>query len=1307
MNAPVSHNEDPSIHMVLELSPLGAFQADLTGNCLYVNREMETIYGSTDILGVKWTRAIYEEDLRLIKALLNRSVRSKANSYSFQFRIVHPKTGLRHCRVKARVVTGQDEKNKYIIGFIEDITSQLQRTEYLLIKNNLRTALNQIQDQFYASEDPLHLFNDLLVKLAKITRSEFGFLTEILPEESIENQVQKLATYGFDMLNQQPVNGKTPEEFTQPAIFYERLREKNTPYIISNNLPSGTKKIHSWLILPARINDELIGFIGLANRPEGYEADINLIAQFLKTYANLISLYKLKKAKHKTERDELALSEHLKKLITSLDDVIFEYDGNLVFRNVWVRDESILFIPVSEFIGKSVTEVFGEFGEKLAAPLKQALVTGEPTEFEYPHINPAEDKWYKARATLIRKDNDPGLCRIAMGVRDITESTRQNKEIKEAAECLEHLNYILGLTQELGNVAGWEYRFGADMTFYTKQAFTIFEIPEDFVTSTQAMNTFFSEEDVKKVEALSAQAISEKGSFQIEMRMTTGKKNQRWVKVIGTVLIVDGEVAGLKGATIDITEEKKAKEKLENVNLLLDMTQELGKIMGWEFKAGSDKIAFTNEAYKLYEVEPGFVLTTQNIAQFYSESDLNTLNRLAAEAVQKKGSYKLELPITTAKGNKKWVRLIATPVLDANNAVTSFRGATIDITEEKTSQERLEKINFLLDLTQELGKVSGWEFNFSSESMFITKQAYKLYELESDFVPTTISMMQFHSKEDTNYIFELAEKAVREKSSYQLEIELITAKKNKKWVRIIGIPLIVDDQVLGLRGATIDITEEKQAKDKLERLNSLMDITQELGKVGGWEYVLDGKERLFFTKQGLDIYEIDSDYVTSLENVRKFYNPEDVALLDVLAKRAMQERSSFKVELSMTTAKRNPKWIRTIAIPLIVDDRLMGLRGANIDITEEKEAKDGLERLNFLLDVTQELGKVGGWEFMNNSSKVTLTRQAKLIYEYEEDEEPSTENMVRFFKPKDLENMRNLARGAANVRGSYKTEMELTTAKKNKKWVRLIGIPLVVNNKLTGWRGATIDITEEKEAELSLLKITEKLEISNKDKDRILQMLAHDMRSPLSSIHTMAGLILDDKRMSNKNKEMIELIHESSASSYEMVGELIDALAGYDPETLIGSMNDLPTLIKRCVRIQQFRADEKHQSILIKSEQPVSTYLDAPKIERVINNLINNAIKFSPENSVISVSLKLENDSAVISVADNGIGVSEDMKEKVFDIFTRGKRYGTSGERPFGLGLSICRQIVTAHGGKIWLESKPGKGSVFSFDLPLTLPPKD
>jgi signal transduction histidine kinase len=233
-------------------------------------------------------------------------------------------------------------------------------------------------------------------------------------------------------------------------------------------------------------------------------------------------------------------------------------------------------------------------------------------------------------------------------------------------------------------------------------------------------------------------------------------------------------------------------------------------------------------------------------------------------------------------------------------------------------------------------------------------------------------------------------------------------------------------------------------------------------------------------------------------------------------------------------------------------------------------------------------------------------------------------------------------------------------------------------------------------------KLLQDLEHSNKEKDRILRAVAHDIRNPLGAIAALNHMLSENlKDTSDENKELMSLINNATSDTLALSQDILQA--SHNLKNLPLELEDVlvQKLVNNIVHLLQFKAKEKKHKIEVKlPEQPVYVHVNREKISRVLDNLISNAIKFSYEGATIIVSAGVKGSKVVIQVADSGVGIPNHFKHKVFDIFTEAKRLGTSGEKPFGLGLSISRQIVEAHGGEIWFESSEGKGSVFSFSLP-------
>ncbi len=224
------------------------------------------------------------------------------------------------------------------------------------------------------------------------------------------------------------------------------------------------------------------------------------------------------------------------------------------------------------------------------------------------------------------------------------------------------------------------------------------------------------------------------------------------------------------------------------------------------------------------------------------------------------------------------------------------------------------------------------------------------------------------------------------------------------------------------------------------------------------------------------------------------------------------------------------------------------------------------------------------------------------------------------------------------------------------------------------------------------------LEQSQEENTRMMKIVAHDLRSPVGAMYSLATLMLEAQERSDEDREMLELIKTAGEGSIELISQLLQVNTRM--EELVKEPVDLLKLLHYCVDLLHFKADAKGQHIDLQAV-PLIVSANREKLWRVVSNLIANAIKFSPNDSIISVQLTEKPQNVVISVKDHGIGIPEKMHDKIFDMFTEAKRSGTSGEQSFGLGLAISKQIVEAHGGRIWFESRPGDGTTFYVELPV------
>lgn len=244
-----------------------------------------------------------------------------------------------------------------------------------------------------------------------------------------------------------------------------------------------------------------------------------------------------------------------------------------------------------------------------------------------------------------------------------------------------------------------------------------------------------------------------------------------------------------------------------------------------------------------------------------------------------------------------------------------------------------------------------------------------------------------------------------------------------------------------------------------------------------------------------------------------------------------------------------------------------------------------------------------------------------------------------------------------------------------------------------------IDITEQKKSEAAMRKLDE-------IKSDFISTAAHELRTPLTSIMGFSEMISDQKlaeRLSEEQRtEMLHEIFENSVRLSTIIDDLLDVSrmeAGQDlpldkkPQSING-------LLEKVARRYELKA--VHQvSLDFNSCNSSRLEFDTQRIEQVVENLLSNATKYSPEGSKITISAESVDDQCRISVVDQGDGMSEEQVSRVFDKFYRANP-SDSSIVGFGLGMSIAKKIVEDHDGKIWVDSEPGKGTQVHFTLPET-----
>jgi signal transduction histidine kinase len=224
------------------------------------------------------------------------------------------------------------------------------------------------------------------------------------------------------------------------------------------------------------------------------------------------------------------------------------------------------------------------------------------------------------------------------------------------------------------------------------------------------------------------------------------------------------------------------------------------------------------------------------------------------------------------------------------------------------------------------------------------------------------------------------------------------------------------------------------------------------------------------------------------------------------------------------------------------------------------------------------------------------------------------------------------------------------------------------------------------------------LENSHQANNKMVRIVAHDIRNPIAAISSFMDLLKIGSIKAEEEQEVLDMLQASCRDAFSLIDDMLNNNISADD--LVLADIDLEALLHYCAGQLSNKAKEKDQNIVLDLES-VTIYADREKLWRLFSNLINNAIKFSEAGGEITISTKIADKNVLICIEDNGIGIPKAMHDKIFDIQSTIRRKGTAQEVSFGLGLYICKQIVNVHKGKIWFESDGQKGTAFYVLLPL------
>ena len=651
-------------------------------------------------------------------------------------------------------------------------------------------------------------------------------------------------------------------------------------------------------------------------------------------------------------------------------------------------------------------------------------------------------------------------------------------------------------------------------------------------------------------------------------------------------------------------------------------------------------------------------------------------------------------PGVTRYWNESWY-----PVCDAAGEIVGFGAVVEETTARKRAEEALRESEDRLRRIAQDGRIGIFEWNATTDAAYWSREHYELFGMAPG---TPISWERWRQGVHPDDRERVEQNAARMLEQGRAQGQVRNHTDEYRYRRPDGTEVWLESNVsldmVGneaiVRGSVRDVTDRKWAEESMRKQQWQLRLAMQAGKLVPWTIDLVG-EKVEPTPQLLELFGLGPDApLGSPADWQALIHEEDrpkVFQSVDAAKTGQEQHLEYRILHSDGTIH----WHETHGIPLAdATGCYVRLVGYVCDVTDRKQAEDALRASEARFRLT-----------LKNSPVLVTLQDTNLVYQWvfntrtRRPEEVVGKTDADLFAPDE----------AAALSAAKSQVLETGTEVRETFWLTSNGQRVFLDcyyepvrdaaGKIIGVGGASVDLTEQKQAEEALTERTRQLDDANEELDSFAYSVSHDLRAPLRAIDGFARMILKQQgdKFDEKTRNQFDVIIKNT----KMMGQLIEDLLA------------LSRLGRQAISMSKLNIEDLAQDVweelnAINPDRPVDLKIDhAPPatgdrsfIKQVLVNLLSNAIKFTRIREVPLIEVggydgKAEN---VYYVRDNGVGFDMQYLDKLFGVFQR--LHSTNEYEGTGIGLALVKRIIHRHGGQVWAEAEVGKGATFYFTLP-------
>lgn len=705
---------------------------------------------------------------------------------------------------------------------------------------------------------------------------------------------------------------------------------------------------------------------------------------------------------------------------------------------------------------------------------------------------------------------------------------------------------------------------------------------------------------------------------------------------------------------------------------------------------------FANETWlKIVQKDPEEVVG-QKIFDIFPETEEYLLSILGQIKNTKEPFYASEHRIKLHREGQiedVFFNFVYQPIYTETGIFQYFATIVLEVTDLVKIKNRIRDEEERLRLATESSQTATWDLNLKNFNVIHSPYLAKILGYEENAKLSHQQMRKHLSEYDRVTIVEKAFDKALKTGIYQYEARIIDDKGEEKWIATNGKIFFNENNAPDrMVGVMQDITQRKHSEILLQQSHHELKTAIDASKLGRFDMDFETQQKYNFSPRFLEILGYDPLTENISSNVFEKHIHKDYSDQRLKALKNAKKTGDLFYQTKIVLRDNSEKWIEIYGRLLEpLDGRRAYISGTIRDITEnknyEKNIRESEKKYRFLADAMPQIVWIG-----EKDGRLTYFNQATMDYSGKNYKEfLEGDGWLEIVHPDEREDNRKLWERSVQSQKPFFFEHRFRNKLGEYRWFLSRAIPEVDEfGTVKKWVGTSTDIEDMKRQE--------------KQKNDFIKMANHELKTPVTTIKGYVQL-LQKTRGNSEDKFLVNSLNtiENQVNKLNLlIGDLLD-ISRMESGDLPLNKKEFSLLGLVTETIEDIKASEPGHQINFELKHPsdIEVCADKDRITQVLNNLLTNAIKYSPVTKHVNVEIFVDDENAMVSVEDFGIGMDKNELDKIFERFYRVSGDDEETFPGFGIGLYIVKDILERHDGKVHVQSIKGQGSKFCFSLPL------